>query len=232
MATHNKEQLEKQIDDAFALRLEGNEKFKAGDLAGALMAYHNVLISLKGLDSAISSAYGPAPAAPVIPTGEEPEKKADEPPTKAEQVKTAILNTYLNMAAIHIKREAWKRALECAQQAKKLDEKNPKAAFREAQAKIGLGEITAGRKALEELNKTSPDSAITAALAKLAIDEKKPSKTTQQFRGMFNTKKPASSPQPENHNSNSNSTSVASTVKPGISREASDSAPKITELND
>lgn len=35
-------------DQAFAQRLAGNDKFKAGDLRGALLDYHQVLLRLKG----------------------------------------------------------------------------------------------------------------------------------------------------------------------------------------
>jgi hypothetical protein len=47
--------------------LEGNDAFKAGDLTLALRKYHEVLLSLKGLDGQMSSVYGssqaPAPSA-------------------------------------------------------------------------------------------------------------------------------------------------------------------------
>ena len=41
-------ELDKITSEAFAQRLEGNEKFKQGDLTGALLAYHQVLLKLKG----------------------------------------------------------------------------------------------------------------------------------------------------------------------------------------
>ncbi|GAA5969169.1 hypothetical protein JCM11641_007497 [Rhodosporidiobolus odoratus] len=221
---------EEHIDKALQLRLEGNEKFKSGDLAGAMMAYHSVLLSLRGLESAISTLY---PTAPVSVTSEEEEHKKleGEPLTKAEQVKQAILFTYINQAAILLKQEKWKRAFDCCQQAKKIDEKNTKANFREAQARIGMGEVNAGRKILEELQKTNPDSAIANALNVLNIAEQaQASKTHAQFRGMFNTKKPASGNNNGSNNGEGNSSteatagtsSGASTVKP--------ETPKIVEL--
>jgi hypothetical protein len=130
-------------------------------------------------------------------------------------VKTALLNTHLNMSLCYLKLERWKRALETAQLVKKMDEKNVKAAFREAQARIGMGEVNAGtspspshlrtvtdfvfafalmrsrrtgRKQLEELQKTNPDSAITAALARLDLTSKqsaKTSSTTAAFRAFL-----------------------------------------------
>jgi hypothetical protein len=77
------------------------------------------------------------------------------------------------MAACHIKEQNWKRALEFAQnvwvvffiissmiitvpfiQATSADNTNSKALFREAQARIGLGEVTRGRQILQDLQKT------------------------------------------------------------------------------
>ncbi|GJN92278.1 hypothetical protein Rhopal_005308-T1 [Rhodotorula paludigena] len=209
MSQHTKAEVESIIEKAFATRQEGNELLKAGELGPALLKYHAVLLALRGLDSSLSRLYPAEP--PRFSAIEEPriqeivddkdEEKEGETKdegsqgevtaaSKIEEVRTAIKNTYLNSAAIYIKQERWKRALEAAQSAKKLDEDNVKAKFREAQARIGLGEINTGKKMLEELQKSNPDSAITAALNKLSIDEKaREAKATAQFKGMFNRKK-------------------------------------------
>lgn len=124
-------------------------------------------------------------------------------------------NTYL--LRIHIKTEKYKRALECAEAALKIDEYvvrirrdsapavvltctafhsqeqrqvrdlfcpsrarassltcglRRRAKFRAAQARIGQGEITKGKAALEDLQKKKPDVAIANALKQLAADEK------------------------------------------------------------
>ncbi|GAA5865069.1 hypothetical protein JCM1840_005728 [Sporobolomyces johnsonii] len=197
MAHYNREQLDETIEKALNLRLQGNEKFKAGNLSGALLDYHSVLLQLRGLEGRMHQIYGaPVSSKPQIQEveeGETEELRAPPEPTMHEIVKSAILNTYLNSAAIHIKLERFKRALDCAQQAQKIDEKNPKAAFREAQARIGLGEIQTGKHLLEELQKKQPDPAISAALQKLAIDDKaRDAKKAAQFKGMFyKDKKPA-----------------------------------------
>ncbi|GAA5923494.1 hypothetical protein JCM1841_001537 [Sporobolomyces salmonicolor] len=191
MVHYDREQLDENIEKALHLRLRGNEKFKAGDLSGALLDYHSVLLQLRGLDSPMQQVYGMPNRAPEPPIRAIEEREAEElraPPelTKPEMVKQALLNTYLNSAAIHIKLERFKRALDCAQQAQKIDEKNPKAAFREAQARIGLGEIQTGKNMLEELQKKQPDPAISAALQKLASDDKaREAKKAAQFKGMF-----------------------------------------------
>lgn len=92
--------------------------------------------------------------------------------------------------SVYIKQERWQRALDAATAAKKYDEDNAKALFREGQARIGLGEINTGKRILEDLQvKNGPDAAITAALQKLAADEKKREEAKNaQFRGMFNRK--------------------------------------------
>ncbi|GAA5832563.1 hypothetical protein JCM5353_002190 [Sporobolomyces roseus] len=213
MTTNTKEELQAIIDKALAQRIDGNNKFKAGDLQGALRDYHYVLLSLKGLDGRMSSAFGPATRPPeILPSTKEPKieeiddeaekgkEKEAEPQEKEEEspydvIKTALLNTHINSAAIHIKLERFQRALECAQAAQKLDEKNQKASFREAQARIGLGQIPKGKAILEEMQKTNgPDAGISQTLAKLAADEKEKDKVkNSQFRGMFKKDPPTSS---------------------------------------
>ncbi|GAA5940319.1 uncharacterized protein JCM15063_002599 [Sporobolomyces koalae] len=213
-----KEALQAHIDKALAIRLEGNTKFKRGDLKGALRDYHTVIMSLKGLEGKMQQLWGMRykgdsmlPTAQVnkieeIKEGDDTadseqhatqggsegssdgtsEGQAEESDPPFETVRTALLNTHINSAAIHIKLERWQRALECAQYAKKLDEKNPKAAFREAQARIGLGQISMGKSMLLEMQKTHPDAAIDQALAKLDVDEQeRESRKNSQFRGMF-----------------------------------------------
>ncbi|BGO92801.1 hypothetical protein NBRC10512_007920 [Rhodotorula toruloides] len=197
MPQWTREQVDAQIDKALKTRLEGNEAFKTGDMTLALRKYHEVLFSLKGLDGQLTSVYGPsqAPAPITEVTDEEVEaiastKPVDDPDSKQAAVKSALLNTYLNSAAVYIKQERWQRALDAATAAKKYDEDNAKALFREGQARIGLGEINTGKRILEDLQvKNGPDAAITAALQKLAADEKKREEAKNaQFRGMFNRK--------------------------------------------
>lgn len=55
--------------------------------------------------------------------------------------------------SVQLKNKKFKRALECTQEALKIDENNAKAKFREAQARIGLGELSKGKAILEELQK-------------------------------------------------------------------------------
>ncbi|SCV68402.1 BQ2448_523 [Microbotryum intermedium] len=198
-------QLSETIDKAIQVRLQGNDKLKAGDLQGALQDYYSVLFSLRGLDGSIQEAMGAAPRLGC------PSQSGTEPPldddVKAQReltdkVKQAIVSTHINMAMIHSKKANWKRSLDCALEARKLslsckradeyslNRDNPKAKFREAQARIKLGEVTTGKKMIEDLHKASPDPAFVKALDELKLEEKARSeKNDQQFRGMFSKSK-------------------------------------------
>ncbi|KAK4055285.1 hypothetical protein OIV83_000568 [Microbotryomycetes sp. JL201] len=211
MRYYSPEELEAVTSEAFALRLDGNEKLKQGDLQGALMAYHQVLLKLKGKshkyltqgghwhrklnDDARATAksrkpslepsFKTSPASIIAPAleGSTEAKSADPLDLK---VKEAIKLTYLNSAVIHIKKKNWRRALECAQTVLKTDEKNPKAKFREAQARIGLGEINKGKQMLQELYKVTGDGAVAAALKELEESEKaSAAKSNANWKGMF-----------------------------------------------
>ncbi|KAI5478635.1 tetratricopeptide repeat protein 9C [Pseudohyphozyma bogoriensis] len=186
--------------------MRGNEALKANDLQTALQEYHGVIFKLKGLDSSVANLYGQGgPAAPVKPDGDKlkelsPELlEAYEKEEARNEIKGKISEhlkfSYLNMAVVLIKKEKWKRALECALEVQKIDPDNFKAKFREAQARIGLGEISKGKKMMEDLQKTNPDIALTAALKQLALDEKaRSAKSNAQFKGMYS--KPSSSAPP------------------------------------
>lgn len=216
MTMYTKQSLKAHVDKTLKLRLEGNDKLLAGDLQGALKTYHLVLFSLKGLESAIQNLDVLAKSEDSDESSSEGEEEGQEEkdggggdgrhskgkrsaetksasePTQGEKVKSAILNTHLNMANIYIKQEKWQKALRAAEAAKRLHSDHPKAVFREAQARLGLGEIYTGRKMLQNLQKKNPDSAITAALQKLELDEKaRQKKADLQFRGIFAAKSKA-----------------------------------------
>ncbi|GAA5903196.1 hypothetical protein JCM8208_002234 [Rhodotorula glutinis] len=133
--------------------------------------------------------------APVVhePAKEAPKKTRPDDENMAEQIKQALKNTYLNSAAIYVKQERWSRALESAKAAQKFEENNPKAKYREGQALIGLGRLWEGKRLLEELMVTNPDSAVTAALVQVAEMEAKREMDRQKtFRGMFDRGTPSS----------------------------------------
>ncbi|KAK4700445.1 hypothetical protein P7C70_g5802, partial [Phenoliferia sp. Uapishka_3] len=162
-----------------------------------------------------TEAEGEVPSVSELAIGEEAsgdglakaEEKKEPEPTIQEKAKNALLLTYLNMSAfvlilshqkelrlltfsvvfsVLIKNLKYKRALECAQDALKLDENNPKAKFREAQARIGLGQLSMGKAIFEELQKKSPDIAIERELKNLAASEKAgEAKKMAAFRGMY-----------------------------------------------
>ncbi|GAA6046623.1 hypothetical protein JCM3770_006245 [Rhodotorula araucariae] len=197
MSQHTTPELDAMAEAAFKTRLEGNELFKAGNLPGALLKYHQVLLVLKGIN------YPMRPAEPVVaprsgveevtdaePAEIEAEERTSKPlvagESMADKVTNALMNTYLNSAAIYVKQERWQRALESAKSAQKYNKENPKGKFREAQALIGLGKVYEGRRMLEELVKSNPDPAVAAALNKLAADDRvREAKKNEQFKGMF-----------------------------------------------
>ncbi|KAM0793374.1 hypothetical protein ACM66B_000829 [Microbotryomycetes sp. NB124-2] len=183
MRYYSPAELEKVTTEAFQMRLDGNEKLKSGDLQGALVQYHQVLLRLKGLEPSFKST--PAPVIAPATEGQGP-SASDKPETLDFKVKEAIKLTYLNSAIIHIKKKNFKRALECAQTVLQKDEKNPKARFREAQARIGLGEVNKGKQLLQELQKETKDPAVAAALKELEQAEKaNAAKTDAHWKGMF-----------------------------------------------
>ena len=49
---------------------------------------------------------------------------------------------------------------------------NSKAVFREAQARVGLGELQTGRKMLEELQSRKPDAAVAQLLKQMSLEDK------------------------------------------------------------
>ncbi|GAA5955130.1 hypothetical protein JCM8115_001859 [Rhodotorula mucilaginosa] len=210
---YTKQSLKAHVDKTLKQRLEGNEQLLAGDLQGALKTYHLVLLALRGLESAIQNLDVLAKSEDSDDSsseeaeegqkekedggsggggGDSKGKQTASEPTQGEKVKSAILNTHLNMANIYIKQEKWQKALRSAEAAKRLHSDHPKAVFREAQARLGLGEIYTGRKMLQNLQKKHPDAAITAALQKLELDEKaRQKKADLQFRGIFAAKSKA-----------------------------------------
>ncbi|KAK4057559.1 hypothetical protein OIO90_001204 [Microbotryomycetes sp. JL221] len=95
MKSYTAEELETVTNEAFALRLQGNEKLKLGDLNGALMDYHHVLLKLKGLES---SLHTNAQAANNRAAETGSSTPASSEPSLDDKVKEAIKLVYLNSA--------------------------------------------------------------------------------------------------------------------------------------
>lgn len=87
-------------------------------------------------------------------------------------VNKAISLTYSNLSIIMARQAKWDKSLAYARQCLALDKGNVKAKFREGVALVESGKITEGKEILRELDKTSPDAAITALLAKLDLQDK------------------------------------------------------------
>ncbi|GAA5896501.1 tetratricopeptide repeat protein [Sporobolomyces salmoneus] len=227
------------IAKAVAVREGGNQKFKDGDYPGALRDYYTVLLSLRGL-SAPQGLEGkmqifipPKPPVDILGNArkeeggspkkkEQAKEKKDKEPEGQdpyEVIKQALLNTHINSAAIHIKLERWQRALQCAQEAQRIDEKSPKAAFREAQARLGLGQIEKAKTIFERLQKTlGPDAGITRTLAEIEAEEKRKDVDhlkNSKLRGFLH--KPTTKPEEKTAEQSSSSA-------PGIAQPATASA--------
>ncbi|KAM0746003.1 hypothetical protein T439DRAFT_330197 [Meredithblackwellia eburnea MCA 4105] len=209
------QQLKEILADASKTRLAGNEHFKKGEYKEAMGQYYKVILNLKGLDG--REQLFPMNSAG---TSKDGEKEIEDSKTIHQEIKEALTLVHLNMAAVHVTQKSWKRALQCAQAAqaslntspaggaadnekpdptKVLSPSMSKAKFREAQARIGMGEISSGKRILEGLNKTNPDAAIVRELEKLKIEDKKgDEKKAAAFRGMYSRKtddkKPAATP--------------------------------------
>jgi len=153
----------------------GDTAFKAGDMKGALRAYHEALLWIVGLDK--QSLPGVEP--PSADTAGKP------PKTEVDEVLEKI---HANMAQCHIKNENWKRAVESADKALAKNENNYKALFRKAKAQGELGYFEKAEKILEDLLKKNPaeSPSYNAELNRLrAIDKKREKVHSQKFKGFL-----------------------------------------------
>ncbi|KAJ3192802.1 Tetratricopeptide repeat protein 9A [Irineochytrium annulatum] len=150
----------------------GNAAFKAGDIQVALRHYHTSILYLSGLDNAhLKTFVG----------GEDMQEEVKK------DIKETILTCNSNMAACHMKKENWEKAIACC--AKVLD-KNPdnaKALFRRGKSNLELGNLDKAEADLKKACKLQPnDTGIRAELARIAekhkaLDEKQ----KKELFGMF-----------------------------------------------
>ncbi|KAI0777062.1 hypothetical protein BC629DRAFT_1525112 [Irpex lacteus] len=126
--------------------------------------------------------------------GDVVDESADaKPKTEADELLEKI---YSNMAACHIKKNNWKRAVETADKALAKNSKNSKALFRKAKALGELGYFEKAEAMLTELLKEDPPDApiIQAELTRLRAAEKVREKEyNKRFKGFLNRDKSAKS---------------------------------------
>ncbi|GAA5950859.1 hypothetical protein JCM3765_004612 [Sporobolomyces pararoseus] len=231
------------ITTALKVRQAGNEKFKNGDLSGALRDYHTVLLSLRGLEQTLSTNFERNPLPIPFTSSNRPSKRlridfangnqldeqdSPEPEEQVQQepeeehpqktVERALVNTFVNSSAIHIEMKRYQRALECALQAQRIDERNCKAKFREAQARLGLGQVAKAKLLLELLQQElGPEAGIARTLAQVEYDQRQREKAKEeQSRGASNEDKtePNSSTSTTTSTSNQPQLSTTSTATP------------------
>ncbi|PAV16220.1 tetratricopeptide repeat 9c [Pyrrhoderma noxium] len=153
---------------------EGDIAFTSGgDIKEALKNYHKALLQWKGL------------------TRESPVNANKEKGDNGE-LKGYIEKVYNNMSACHIKQGNWQRALETADKALEINDKNHKAQFRKAKALGALGYFDKAEPILTDLlsKNTAEAPAIKAELDALRKEDKeRERKANQKLRGFLNSTK-------------------------------------------
>jgi FK506-binding protein 4/5 len=131
---------EEKFSNASTRREHGNQLFKQGHLKRAAKRYKSALSCLTS-DHAFNDQ----------------QKK---------EARAAQVPCHLNLAAVAIKRQQWKAALESAKKALEIDPNNTKALFRHAQASAESGELIAAQQDLRKALELQPNDADLLALNK------------------------------------------------------------------
>ncbi|KAJ7593330.1 hypothetical protein C8J56DRAFT_930836 [Mycena floridula] len=170
-----------KLDTARAKKDEGDAAFKAGKAQEALMAYHQALMYLHGLDKSALTSLGMTST---------PKPSADGGAAKEKtEIDDIIEKVYANMAACHIKNGNWKRAVETANKALAKNENNYKAMFRKGKALGEEGYFEKAVKVFEDLKTKNPSDAAMAdaEIARLkVIDDGRSKAASQKLKGFLN----------------------------------------------
>lgn len=178
-ATMMKVQTAKQKKDT------ADQAFKNGDLTAALRAYYEALLFLKGLDKNALKSIGIGASSAPAPSSSTDGKDAKEK-TEIDDLEEKI---HSNMAAVHIKKGTWHRAVDAADKALAKNENNYKAMFRKGKALGEQGFIERATKLLEEVKEKNPadTAAVDAELARLKVLDKERDKVSKQkLKGFLN----------------------------------------------
>ncbi|KLO08926.1 TPR-like protein [Schizopora paradoxa] len=154
-----------------------DQAFKEGKYKNALSSYHFALTYLKGLNRN-------SPATANTTEGQEKPKN---------EVEVEIAKIYSNQSACHFKLANWKRVVECADDAIRLDKDNTKAKFRKAIANAEMGYTENAISQLETLLKEDPASSpsINTELAKIRVKDKERQKAAdKKLKGFLSKDKP------------------------------------------
>jgi len=148
---------------ANVLKEEGNVAFKKGDWKGAMRAYHQANLFVKGLDTArAGSGFVPAGI------GAKP-----LPADQVEAIAKMEVALNLNLAACHAKTDVWAKVVGDCDRVLSIDNKNAKGLFRRGQAYVRLGDAERATDDLNAAAKLEPnDAGIQTELAKLQTLQK------------------------------------------------------------
>ncbi|RUP47885.1 hypothetical protein BC936DRAFT_145210 [Jimgerdemannia flammicorona] len=167
--------LEEKLQKGKDLKDQGNEAFKNGKVKDALRSYHEAVLWLAGIDTAVTSAL-------------KGESTVETNPSKLE-AKKVLGVCYSNMAACLLKEGETKfpRVIEYCNKAIAIDADNKKARFRRAQAYIGENNVDKAREDLELLAKSDPDDAAVKREMKRVQqkDKQAVAKQRKEFAGLF-----------------------------------------------
>jgi len=168
----------------------GDQAFRGGDIKQALLAYHQAIMYLQGIDKQALPGIGSLPTPPKA-EGDDSKPAAGVPETRTE-ADEMVEKIYSNMSACHMKNGNWKRALDCAERALKKNPNNDKAMFRKGKALGELGWIERAEKVLSDLKARNPSDTqlVEQELAKMKLqDAERERKANQKFRGFLSRDK-------------------------------------------
>ncbi|KAK3828339.1 MAG: hypothetical protein J3Q66DRAFT_322439 [Benniella sp.] len=166
--------IEEKVAAALANKDLGNEAFKEGKLVDALRLYHVAVLGLAGLDNQMAGL-------PMMSQMHPQEGAATE--TQKNEINEQLSVIYANMAACHLKKKTFERAIDVCNKALKYNAKNTKATFRRGQAKLALGDLTGAETDFESLGEGVPG--VKAELQKLKLRSKEAEEKQRKTMGGF-----------------------------------------------
>ncbi|KAL8427222.1 hypothetical protein ACSSS7_007813 [Eimeria intestinalis] len=134
------------------LKQEGNDKFKAGDYAGAAEAYSRCI---DGCNSALSCVI-PPPSSKREGGGHPPDGAPAEGPPTREELRGMLAAAYCNRCMCRLKQEDAKGAVADSKAALDIQPDYPKALYRSAVALHSLGDLNGAVSSLRRLMRVDP----------------------------------------------------------------------------
>lgn len=126
------DRLDAQLATAAKHKEEGNAHFASGNVTGAMTSWHFALLNSSGIN-ALASTYGG--------------KNTEEHTKRAQSITVAAQN---NLASVYLTQGKYEKVVYATTKVLGLDEKNIKALYRRAKARLKLGQV---KKAAEDVDK-------------------------------------------------------------------------------